>query len=184
LSTNRPDAVLADGVFQSLAVRGSTTDQDLATTIDALEIGVDAFTIDEAVEAIPGVSEQRGTFNQILGVTVVIALVVIALFFALITVERTSLYGVLKAIGARSSTIFVGLVTQAVVLTLSASAIAGLLVIGLDAAIPPGSIPLFVSPSRLITSVVLLLVAAAIGSAFSLRRILRVDPASALGSSS
>ena len=67
----------------------------------------------DAIEAIPGVTEQRTTFNQILGVTVVIALVVIALFFALLTVERTALYGVLKAIGARSRTIFAGLVVQA-----------------------------------------------------------------------
>ncbi len=49
--------------------------------------------------------------------------------------------------------------------------------------IPPGSIPLYISPARIITSVVLLLFAAVIGCAFSLRRVLRVDPASALGSS-
>ena len=142
---------------------------------------IEAFTIDDAVEAIPGVTEQRTTFNQILGVTVVIALVVIALFFALLTVERTALYGVLKAIGARSPTIFLGLVTQAVVVTLIASFIAAIGVILLDVVIPPGSIPLFVSPSRIVTSVVLLLVAAIVGSAFSLRRVLKIDPASALG---
>ena len=55
--------------------------------------------------------------------TVVIAIVVVALFFALITVERTALYGVLKAIGARSRTLFAGVVLQAVVVTLIASAI-------------------------------------------------------------
>ena len=53
----------------------------------------------QAIDAIPGVEQQRATFNQIIGVTVVIAVVVVALFFALLTVERTGLYGVLKAIG-------------------------------------------------------------------------------------
>jgi putative ABC transport system permease protein len=128
------------------------------------------------------VKEQSATFNQILGVTVVIALVVVALFFALITVERTGLYGVLKAIGARSRTIFLGLVTQAVVVTLIAAVIAGVAVVALDLLIPPGSIPLSISPARIATSVVLMLVAAIVGSAFSLRRVLRIDPASALGS--
>jgi putative ABC transport system permease protein len=142
-----------------------------------------ALTVREAIEEIPGVTEQRGTFNQILGVTVVIALVVIALFFALLTVERTALYGVLKAIGARSRTIFAGLVAQAVVVTLVASAVAGIAVVVLDLVIPPGSIPLSISATRIVTSVVLLLVAAVIGCAFSLRRVLKVDPASALGSS-
>ncbi|MGA1075108.1 MAG: FtsX-like permease family protein, partial [Ilumatobacteraceae bacterium] len=139
-------------------------------------------TIDEAVDAIPGVTHKRTTFNQILGVTVVIALVVIALFFALLTVERTSLYGVLKAIGARSGTLFLGLVVQAVVVVAVASVLAGAAVVVLDLVIPPGSIPLSISAARIVSSLVSLLVAAVVGCAFSLRRVLRVDPASALGS--
>jgi putative ABC transport system permease protein len=183
LDANRPDAVLADGVFQALVVRGDGSTDVVAEITSALGDRVEALTVTDAIDAIPGVTEQRTTFNQILGVTVVIALVVIALFFALLTVERTALYGVLKAIGARSRTIFLGLVVQAVVVTLVAAAVAGVAVIVLDLLIPPGSIPLYVSAGRIVVSVVLLLVAAVIGSAFSLRRVLHVDPASALGSS-
>ena len=184
LADNRPDAVLADGVFQALAVSGATDTDALIAAIDGV-VGdqVEALTIPDAIEAIPGVTEQSTTFNQILGVTVVIALVVIALFFALLTVERTALYGVLKAIGARSRTIFAGLAAQAVAVTLVASAIAGVFVIVLDLLIPPGSIPLSISAGRIVTSVILLLVAALVGSAFSLRRVLHIDPASALGRS-
>lgn len=180
VAANRPDVVLADGVVQSLVVTGT---DDIVSRID--EITGDAayaLSIDDAIEEIRGVSEQRSTFNQILGVTVVIALVVIALFFALLTVERTALYGVLKAVGARSRTLFVGLLTQAVVVTAIATAIAAVLVTALDLAIPPGSIPLYISPGRIVLSVLLLLFAAVVGCAFSLRRILRIDPASALGS--
>lgn len=183
VADNRPDAVLADGVQQALVVRGDGSAADLVAAVDTT-LGDRGFalSIPDSINAIPGVEEQRGTFNQILGVTVVIALVVVALFFALITVERTGLYGVLKAIGARSGTIFLGLVTQAVVVTLIAAVIAGGLVILLDLLIPPGSIPLFISAGRIVTSIVLMLVAAIVGSAFSLRRVLRIDPASALGS--
>lgn len=183
VGANRPDAVLADGVQQALVVRGDGDPSALVSAIDS-ELGDRGFalTIADSIEAIPGVKEQRGTFNQILGVTVVIALVVVALFFALITVERTGLYGVLKAIGARSGTIFLGLVTQAVVVTAIAAVIAGVAVVVLDLLIPPGSIPLFVSVGRIVSSIVLMLIAAIVGSAFSLRRVLRVDPASALGS--
>lgn len=183
LNANRPGGGLADDVVQALVVRGSGSPTDTAVAVDAAAGGAAyALTIDQAIEEIPGVSAQRTTFNQILGVTVVIALVVIALFFALLTVERTGLYGVLKAIGARSGAIFRGLVVQAVVVTAVASVIAGIAVVILDLAIPPGSIPLFVSAGRIVTSIVLLLVAAVIGCAFSLRRVLRIDPASALGS--
>lgn len=184
LSTNRPDAALADDVFQAILVTsdGSVADEELAERIDAtVGDSVEAFSIPDAIDAIPGVTEQQATFNQILGVTVVIALVVIALFFALLTVERTALYGVLKAIGARSGTIFGGLVVQALVVTAIAALVAGVAVVVLDLVIPPGSIPLFVSFSRIVTSTVLLLFAAIVGCAFSLRRVLRIDPASALG---
>ena len=182
LAANRPDAVLADGVFQAIVVRDGATGE-VTDAIESAVDGVIALTVPETINEIPGVTEQQTTFNQILGVTVVIALVVIALFFALLTVERSALYGMLKAIGARSRTIFAGLVAQAVVVTLVAAVIAGLLVIVLDLLIPPGSIPLYISATRIVTSIVLLLIAAVIGCAFSLRRVLRVDPASALGSS-
>ncbi len=182
LNSNRPDAALGDGVFQALVVRG---DAGVGDRIDLATAGrTDSYTIDAAVRAIPGVEEQSSTFNQIIGVTIVIAFVVIALFFALLTVERTALYGVLKALGARSRTIFGGLVAQAVVVTLVASTVAGVLVVVLDLLIPPGSIPIYITAGRIVTSILLLLVAAVVGSAFSLRRILRIDPASAIGTTS
>ena len=84
---------------------------DVAAAIDDATGGAtESLTITEAVDAIPGVEQQRSTFNQIIGVTIAIAVVVVALFFALLTVERLGLYGVLKAIGARSRTLFAGLV--------------------------------------------------------------------------
>ena len=183
LSANRPDAQLGPDVFQALIVRGDG--DGLPDAIDAATAGAtDSYTVDEAVAAIPGVTEQQNTFNQIIGVTVAIALVVIGLFFALLTVERTSLYGVLKALGAKSSTIFAGLVVQAVVVTAIAALVAGTLVVLLDLLLPAGSIPLLVTPGRILLSVALLLVAAVLGCSFSLRRVLRIDPASAIGTTS
>lgn len=126
-------------------------------------------------------SQQQATFNQIIGVTVVIAIIVVALFFALLTVERTGLYGVLKAIGASSRSLFAGVVLQAVVLTLAASALGAAAALVLAAVIPPGSIPFTATPTRLISSTIYLLVAAVVGCAFSLRRVLKVDPAAAIG---
>jgi len=179
LAENRPDAQLSEGVWQALVVVG---DDDVADQIDVASAGAtDSYTVDEAVNAIPGVESQQGTFNQIIGVTIIVALVVIGLFFALLTVERLSLYGVLKALGAKSLTIFGGLMVQAVAVTLIASTVAGILVVLLDLAIPPGSIPIFVSAGSILSSAALLLLAAAVGCSFSLRRVLRVDPASAIG---
>lgn len=186
LADNRPSAEVADGVVQALVVQADPAAdigaEELARAIDDATGGAtESYSITEAIDAIPGVSQQRTTFNQIIGVTVVIAVVVIALFFALLTVERVGLYGVLKALGASSTTIFAGVVLQALIVTAVASAFAAAAALALDAAIPAGSLPFTATPARLLTSVVALVVAALVGVAFSLRRVLRVDPASAIG---
>ena len=138
----------------------------------------------EAADAIGGVRQQRSVFNQIIGVTLVIAVVVVALFFALLTVERIGLYGMLKAIGARSRTLFGGVVAQAAVVALIAAVVGAGFAVLLDVVLPPGAIPYQLLPSRVAISGVALVLAAIVGSAFSLRRVLRVDPASAIGRAS
>ena len=135
----------------------------------------------EAADAIGGVKQQRSVFNQIIGVTLVIAAVVVALFFALLTVERLAIYGVLKAIGARSRTLLGGVIAQATVVAVIAATIGAGLAWLLDVTLPPGAIPYQLLPSRVAISGASLLLAAIVGSAFSLRSVLRVDPASAIG---
>lgn len=182
LNANRPAGSVAPGVVQALAVDVDGAPDEVASAIDGATNGAtSSLTTTEAINAIPGVSAQRGTFNQIIGVTIVIAIVVVALFFALITIERMPLYGVLKAIGARSRTLFGGVLLQAVVVTLVACAIGAAAAVALDAVIPPGAIPFVATPARLLSSVAFLLLAAVLGCAFSLRRVLRVDPATAIG---
>lgn len=186
VAANRPDVQLADDAVQALLVQADegTDVGQLAGEIDAATGSTESLTIAAAIEEIPGVSAQRSTFNQIIAVTVAIAAVVVALFFALLTVERLSLYGVLKALGGRSSTLFAGVVVQAVVVAAVASAFAGALAFLIDALIPAGSIPLTVTIGRVLSSAGLLLVAAVVGCAFSLRRVLGVDPAAAIGTDS
>lgn len=182
LDANRPGERVADGTVQAVIVRQNAAHTTTAQAIDQATGGATTtLSIDQAINDLPGVAQQQTTFNEIIGVTVVIAIVVVALFFALITIERTSLYGVLKALGASSSTLFWGVIVQALVVTLIASAIGIAASLALAALIPPGSIPFVATPTRLATSVVYLVIAAVIGCAFSLRRVLRVDPAAAIG---
>ena len=184
-AANRPAETFADQSVQALVVRTDEPADEVAAAIDAATDGATTtLTKTAAIDAIPGVAQQRSTFNQIIGVTALVAVVVVALFFALITVERIGLYGVLKAIGASSRTLFGGVVAQAVVLAIVASllGVGGSLV--LDAVIPPGSIPFEVTTGRLVASGLLMLAAAIVGSAFSLRRVLRIDPAAAIGAAS
>lgn len=183
LAENRPGQASGETV-QALIVDVDGEPASVASAIDsASDDSTESLTLGDATEALPGVTQQRSTFNQIIGVTALVALVVVALFFALITIERLGLYGILKALGASSGSLFLGVVTQAVTVTVAAAlvGVAGSMV--LDVVIPAGSIPFMVTPGRIVASVILMLVAAVVGSAFSLRRVLKVDPASAIGAS-
>ncbi len=182
LAENRPDAVLAEGSFQALVVRvadGADAGVVLAAFVDDTAT---TETLDEAetIEAIPGIVEQNATFSAVIYVTVFIAGLVIALFFALLTLERLGLYSVLKAIGGSSRTLVAGLVVQSVVVAAGAFVLGGLLTLGLLQVVPDG-IPLQVEPSRAATTFALITVAAVVGALVSLRRIVRIDPAAAIG---
>jgi len=184
-NANRPASSVAPGVFQALVVRTDRSPSSVADAIDRATNGAtDTVSRNTASDAIGGVKQQRSVFNQIIGVTLVIAAVVVALFFALLTVERVGLYGVLKAIGARSRSLFAGVVAQAAVVALTAAAVGTIFAVLLDVFLPPGAIPYQLLPSRVVISAVALLLAAVVGSSFSLRRVLRVDPASAIGRAS
>ncbi len=180
-NANRPDATVSDDIVQALVVSGSG---DLITSIDTATAGATkTLTKDDAVLALPGVKQQRSTFNQIIYSTLVVVLAVVGLFFSLLTLERLGLYGVLKAIGASTRRLFAGVVLQAVIVAIIAFVIGSLLAVGAAAALP-ASVPLQLTPSRFLSTFIGLLVAAVLGSAVSLRKVTKVDPASAIGNAS
>ena len=182
LAENRPDAVVADGSFQSLVVRVADG-ADGAEVLDAIDEATgstETLSESEAISAIPGITEQNATFTAVIGVTVFVAGLVIALFFALLTLERLGLYAVLKAIGGSSRTLVAGVIIQAVVVAAGAFVLGGILTLGLLQIVPDG-IPLQLEPSRAASTLASVTVAAVVGALVSLRRIVRIDPASAIG---
>ena len=100
-NTSRPDAPIAAGTFEVLAVSGAKPARELAHDIDAATGGATkTLTKGEAVLSSPGTREQKSTFAGIIGVAFLVVGLVVALFFVLLAIERIPLYGVLKAIGA------------------------------------------------------------------------------------
>ncbi len=182
LAENRPDAVVADDAFQSLVVRvADGADGDaVRDAIDAATQATETLSEAEAIGAIPGITEQNATFTAVIGVTIFVAGLVIALFFALLTLERLGLYAVLKAVGGSSRTLIAGVVVQAVVVAAGAFVLGGLATLGLLAIVPDG-IPLQLEPSRAVSTFLAVTIAAVVGALVSLRRIVRIDPASAIG---
>jgi len=183
LASARPDAVLAPGTFPVLTVLTAPGADpiEVSTAIDAATGGAThTVTRAYAVDSLPGLRQQRSTFNSIIYTTFFVAALVVALFFALLTLERTGLYAVFKAMGASSRQIFSQVVAQAVIIAVVAFVLGGLLAWVATFAIPP-QVPLQLTSARAVEVFVGLVVMSAIGSAISLRRVVRVDPASAIG---
>lgn len=179
---NRPDAPLGDSEFQVAVVRlAADADREAVAAQIDLEMGnTETLTDNEAVNAIPGIEEQERTFTAVIAATVLVAALVVTLFFALLTVERTALYAVLKALGGSSSRLILGVGIQAVLITTTAFLVGGIATFGLAQILPP-EIPAEFQTSRIIGTLAALLLTSLAGSLISFRRINRIEPASALG---
>ncbi len=182
-NANRPDAVVADGEFQVLIV-DAAPDADPAVVranIDRATGTTDSLSQDDAVFAIPGIVEQNTTFAAVIGVTLFVVGLVVALFFALLTLERLGLYAVLKAVGASTPTLVTGVILQSVAVALGAFALGGAITLVL-AQVIPDAVPVEFEVGRAVFIAAAVVVTSVLGALVSLRRIIRIDPASALGS--
>lgn len=181
VAANKPDEVLPDGAQQVVLVSVAPgTDPDrLALEIDRATGTTETLSRAEAAAAIGPID--GGTLQTIIIVTAVIAVAVVALFFALLTGERLGLYGVLKAVGAKDRTLIIGVVIQAIALTAIGLGMAIPLAVGFDLLVPPDAIPFALSARQVALSAALLFIASVVGAGLTLRRVLRIEPASVIG---
>jgi hemin transport system permease protein len=184
LARDFPDQALPPGAFQAVLVtpQEGVSPQTVATRIASAVPDVQALTLEQAIASLPGVTQQQSVFTAVIGVTFAVAGLVVALFFALLTLERVGLFGVLKAIGTTSRSLAGGLVVQAILISAGAFVLGGLLTWGLAQLIPK-DVPLQLLPRRAAITAVGLALTAVIGSVISFRRIIRIDPATAVGGS-
>jgi putative ABC transport system permease protein len=171
----RPELAGLAGTSQALGLELSDPD---ATSLDV--DGLVVATQQEAIDALPAASQQKTTLNGIVYTTFAVAAIVVGLFFALVTLEKRSQFAVLKAIGMPNRALVVALFTQAVVSSVVGFVI-GYVLLRLAALVIPASVPALFLFGTAATVAVVTVVMGAIGAVFSFRRVVRIDPASALG---
>ncbi len=142
--------------------------------------GTKVLTAEEAALAIPGVTQQKSSLSAIIYAALLVAVLVVALFFALLVLEKRELFAALKAIGTSTGRLAVGVVTQAFIASL-AGVVTGSIVARLVGNLLPAEIPALFRTDTLIEVAVFVVVASVAGALLSLRRIARIDPATALG---
>lgn len=137
----------------------------------------------EAARAGNGMPEMIMAMAGIQGVSVVIGALLVGVFFYITTLHKTSQIAAIKAIGASNAFLYRDLLLQITVLVAVATAAGTLLALGVGAGMPP-MMAFDPDPGRWAVAVAAVFGTAYLGSLFSLRSILKVDPATALGRTS
>jgi putative ABC transport system permease protein len=177
------DAVRPEQRGQPTAISAVAFSTDAPPDLTAIASTVDgsvALTAEQTGLAIPGVEQQSSTLNSIIYTTLAVAGLVVALFFALLVLEKRELFAALKALGASTSRLGRGVIAQAAIASALGVVFGAILARLFGLAIPAG-VPTLFRTETLVTIAVFTLVAGVIGALFSLRRIARIDPATAIG---
>jgi putative ABC transport system permease protein len=141
---------------------------------------VEVSDLQAAYEATPGYREQQSTLVLQQGFTWFIGLLVIGVFFQIITMQKVAQVGVLKAMGAANGLIIRAALAQMVIVTALGVALGGLGALFLGFGVP-ATVPLSWPLDRLALTLLTLLVMGPLGGLLSIRILLRVEPLTALG---
>lgn len=142
--------------------------------------GIDIATKDQALQGIPGFKEEQGSLTMMIGFLVVIAAFVQAVFFYVITLQKTNQFGVLKAIGASTFYLAKNLIGQVLILAVVSVAVSIGLTFDVNA-VMPDSMPFDLGAHVLLQYSGLLVLVSVLGALLSLRRIAAVDAIEAIG---
>ncbi len=175
--TKNPDAQYIVPSAIAVSVGPGQTPQQVADLINAKVDGVEALTRQQAVDGAPGVSSVRSSFAIILGLFYLVVPLVTGLFFLIVTFQKASALTLLRAIGARASTLVVSLLIQVVAIMTAGSVIAfGLYALSLQGV---KNLGLHVEIMPVVVTSVVVLVLALFTSLIAVRRVLRLDPITA-----
>ncbi|WP_163102336.1 ABC transporter permease [Peribacillus alkalitolerans] len=156
------------------------TDEVTAQKIASEVSGIEVISKKEALNGIPGYKEEQGSLIMMIVFLFVIAAFVLAVFFYVMTIQKMNQYGVLKAIGAKSSYLARTIISQVMSISILSLSVSVSLSYGV-AFILPKSIPFSLTPTLVIGCAVLFLAVSVIGSLLSLYRVVKVDAIEAIG---
>lgn len=162
-----------DTTVSALVVRGEgdldkyNTDETTATLIEDFKFGL------------PGYQAQVLTFSLMIGFLIAIASFVLAVFMYILTLQKKSIFGVLKAEGVPNGYVSLSVMTQIIILSLIGLSI-GLILTIISGALLGSVVPFLINPWFFIGIIMLFILCAAIGGIASVRAVTKIDPVEAI----
>lgn len=156
---------------------------EVSTRLAAQVDNIEAATLAEAIQALPGYSAQQSTLNTQGGFTLFIGILVIGGFFQIQILQKVAQIGVLKAIGTANPVVAASSVIQIVLITVIGVVIGGLLSLIFSLAFPP-TVPIVFNGTTSLIAIIALLLIGPLGGLVSIRYAVQIEPLKALGLSS
>ena len=139
-----------------------------------------ATDISKFINELPGYNAQVLTFGFMIGFLIVIAAIVIGIFIYVLTIQKSEIFGVMKAQGISSRYIAFSVIAQTFLLATSGVLIGGLATIG-TALVLPAAVPFQINLLFFASISVMMILIAMLGAFFSVRTIVKIDPLKAIG---
>lgn len=136
--------------------------------------------ISKFINELPGYSAQVLTFGFMIGFLIVIAAIVIGIFIYVLTLQKTEIFGVMKAQGISNLYIAQSVIIQTFVLS-AVGVLLGLLATLGTSMVLPKAVPFQVNYLFFIGISGLMIAIAVLGALFSVSTIVRIDPLKAIG---
>ncbi|HCC4651421.1 ABC transporter permease [Staphylococcus aureus] len=141
---------------------------------------LEAVSINDFIENLPGYKPQNLTLNFMISFLFVISATVIGIFLYVMTLQKTSLFGILKAQGFTNGYLANVVISQTLILALFGTAF-GLMLTGVTGAFLPDAVPVKFDVLTLLVFVIVLMIVSVLGSLFSILTIRKIDPLKAIG---
>lgn len=163
--------------YNAIAVRA---DEGQARKLAAQLPDAEMVVKSAAIDAIPGYKEEQGSLLMMIVFLYIISAFVLAVFFYVMTIQKSSQFGILKAIGTRASYLARSVALQVLLLAAGSLAISVLLVQVMQAALPEG-MPFQLQPSVLLLTCGAFLAISLLGSLLSVWQVSRINALDAIG---
>lgn len=147
--------------------------------VSSLPTGLKSYTNQEFVNTLPGYGAQVATFSLMIGFLVGIASFVLGVFMYVLTMQKISYFGVMKAQGLSNRFVASSVIEQSLILSVFGVAI-GLGLTLLSGLFLAGKMPFAINPLFFGGITIAFLLFSILGALFSVRAVLKVDPLQAI----
>ena len=137
-------------------------------------------SIADFINELPGYSAQILTFGLMVGFLIVISAIIIGIFMYVLTIQKTPIFGIMKAQGISNGIIGISILSQTFLLSLVGS-ILGLVGTWGTSLVLPSAVPFLGNGLYYSVIFVSLIIFSLIGTLFSVLAIRKIDPLKAIG---